>query len=1158
MASALDALAWTSSDGAAAALDAADASLHPAYAALLGVGAARQSLRDEADALREGTQFQYALALGVDDALQELYEALAAVEDDLLNDPALSAHHVRAALSRWVVGLPPVARVVVALRARDVRGGQLMDELHAAAQDGNPSVALLFSALLFRVRQPFFAVLARWLATAELPEDEGAAADFFVVAAGSGSQPSIVGSNIVEGAVRLGGEGSERLPGLAALASEEEGGAEGGERGAAVVGHPAVTAAALCLRESNVEREWARLYVLSPSRIPSSLMPRALAEVVLAVGKAVRLLVSSGGGGAEEAGAEGAVHAFGPEDSAAVMTLLGALRSQRQYSLLDVTAILHRIRDTVYARLWARVVRGARLPEHVRALRSYLLLGRGDLFAAFLERAAPLLAVLPATAPGALSAVREGPWAAAAAAVGLGAEFLPVEGEEEGEGGRGEEAEERERGGSGAGDAARFSRASLRLFHRCLRFESPIASGPGEDGRGVGEAAGSVISGGASQAGRSHTGRSWAEAVAPPHGHSPSAAIFRAWNAATSPAGEALAAAPRAAARLLLVGSTRLCSLRCDTLDPSALTGGEASSVYSLRSRDSHPLDRTAVLPSPGGVGHCFTCPRVVLAPPAPQRGMPGAAWLEQPIHAAGGFVARFVLALLLPAAAAPPASPPSSLASDTLSFAVVMHRDIQQSLGDGLDAPKQSAMPGAGINGIANSVAVVLVCRRTGGGGGDGDAFRIVAAAYGPPSEGTGNTQSATAIGRDLIAPAAVADVRIASEALCSGAGRAASALYPLHVSVEYVPGGKVPGRLKVSLLVAGVARAAAVPRAGLIPGETLSSPALLPRLLVDAPLALEEALPQALPLGTGSSAGRGRVWLGLTSETPGAPDGPCVALEGLDVASVSEEDSGWAGLHPHYALPWPLHTVLSPSVLAVATDLARFSLRIRAAAHGLSTVWRMLADACAWGGEDGPLSAVSAGVSAQMTGRGGKRRRDPAALARIEARRVLQDSLRPLFVLRARLAFVVDALAYHVQVDVSAAAAAAYETAVFAARDFPALRRAGEGLAADLGSGIFMSKPAAHACLLRLLGHAEAFVRRVRGEGGTGRGRLAALAAALSGGAEASEGGRALASLADAFAADVRFFESVSGSLIAARGGDGLSLASRLNFNGFFVEQE
>lgn len=1290
---------------------------------LLELSKARQAVCDSVAALNRGTILQSALSAAAGDLLQHFYEDIANVESDVLADCSLTVYHVRAALGTWTVVLPDVGEFLQFVLSRAIASGSLLDQVYLKSQDGDQRIASVYKEFISRLHKPFFSRLMQWMAFARLDPRASIADDFFISGPSTAQSSSVtplylaVTSNVLDGSVRASSDSDDRRAGWGFLSVSTETaleqspagvqrqgmggtcmsthaavqplvrGAEGGgwlSPSAAWGSSASLSSAYGILQAGVLERTWVTGYTLQHDKVPTSHFPIQLAETVLAVGKAMTLLqtlpgpVSSKIARVSAAALEEHAHAggliqeaqdggqrqsafFAREDSLAVQALVSGLRSSPHYSQLAVQVVIDRVTASVYSKLLATLVHGCDLGLHVRALRAFALLGRGDFYGTFVDKSRQMVSAMSATGVSALQAMHSVPWRAAALAVGLKTQEGSIWGEE-----AREDEEMKLMEGSFVQDspatcsaslyehdaavAALFpSRVSLRQVHKAYRMESP---GPIKIVRSS-----------------SDNGRAWetdsirTESSNPPARHpslhSISAPLFKAW-CPSSPTSGASAhghvdpsvKVPRGQATLLLAGSARLLLLWCSANGSSSAAGsrapsrgamasGEGSSQHhthaSMMMGNTASLDRTRLLIShedPSRSGEqpsdrfASQVSRIVLASPPGARSMgearsessrrqtvdggTGAVWLNQPIHASQGFSMRTSVLLMLPkhdlAAASAPAQGPAvvgqaqrgpqgaprqSTSRDTVSFAVVMHRDLALSLGQ--MSPSSNAgpvRPTAGMDGIPTSIAAQVIVRRLGvvgqsnarsgpTGTSEGTAaFRVVCAVHGPPRS---DRPAGGSLVRDLLAPAAAVDVPLQQECEVTSEGSQHAGqydVYPLHLCLQYTHDVAGSGGLTVSVLSAaqglpadsssiGQAPVFSVVRPCLVASESRTDH-LATHTVLDIPLVLEDVLPMGYSTshsargGSGGqyTPGRGRLYVGLTSETVPSHDvhmsTACVCLEALDVYSASNADAGWSGLYPHYSLPWPLPTVLPTAVQSIVTDVGRFALRVRTVQVGLNQVWRALMDACTRGDGHGAASVslgdAGTGVSAQISGAGGKRSRDPKVVAQAASRRELQESLRAVFALRAKLAYVVEAINDHLQIDVISSSFTEYSNAVARAPDFASVITAGQTWAVMLSQGAFLSQPSALDCLYRALDLCEKFTATVLKAAATD---LSVLIASCGSGQSSVLGGLCapLLELSYSFSAEVRYLTQGVAGMAALRGGaDAQSLLQRLDFNAFF----
>jgi hypothetical protein len=426
--------------------------------------------------------------------------------------------------------------------------------------------------------------------------------------------------------------------------------------------------------------------------------------------------------------------------------------------------------------------------------------------------------------------------------------------------------------------------------------------------------------------------------------------------------------------------------------------------------------------------------------------------------------------------------------------------------------------------------------------------------------------------------------------------------------------------------------------------------------RPVIDAAVDVDGCLGYARSAFRGLS--RDRVWLGLTAPPAGgapseaagpARPQPAVLLEALDFVAYADETQQPAGGDPlssvglHYRVPWPLHLVLTPPVMAQLQDLHALLLRGRRAAMSLHEAWRaLMADFSApterhapapaassppaaargragggpasrgrgvvapargargeggrgggdavGGEDDDDASSVASAASSRSTlsqwssasrldafgysGRAGRRGRpdlfdihrragaggsgsgagesDEAARQQrqegrqrrqrdLQLRVSLHGLLRPVWLLRSRMAHVVEALLAFWQADVVEAAFAALMASVTAAPNYLALLRAHEAYMQALRSGCFMGQPSLLACADRIFGAVAAFCATLA----SSQGDLLALV-------QPGPGRDAVTRLSSLFSAESRMLVGLLHG--AADHAEISSLLTRLGFNGFF----
>jgi len=137
--------------------------------------------------------------------------------------------------------------------------------------------------------------------------------------------------------------------------------------------------------------EWSSKFILNLDMIADSVISPRLAEKALFIGKAIRTLGDSL-----------------PNEEA--NTFARALQQvQTNFSKLMLGQVLERIRRSVSNRLWNLVVVKSDLLGHIKALKNYFLLSRGEFFLTFIEESSVLMELPPK--PGAAEKeINQGPF----------------------------------------------------------------------------------------------------------------------------------------------------------------------------------------------------------------------------------------------------------------------------------------------------------------------------------------------------------------------------------------------------------------------------------------------------------------------------------------------------------------------------------------------------------------------------------------------------------------------------------------------------------------------------------------------------------------------------------------------------------------------------
>jgi gamma-tubulin complex component 4 len=364
----------------------------------------------------DGSLYRRALASGVADVLTRYESAILKLEQDILRGivPALPAA-LESTLCEFALVLPSLWAVIQPVAdANTLKGAALLHHLRAASlAAGAPALENALRTLEARARRAAHQQLLAWTVHGRLVDPHG---EFWVrPVAGAGG----------DGGVFLGEATDDENE------NENENENESGVRGAALE-TPGVSDSdddddddardafsSSRRRRDGGEREWHRGFQVCLEALPPGVELPA-AEAALFTGRAVRVLsnprgafkrrVRFSGLDDEESSREssreheesslasaGASTSLLPDAAldAAAAQIRSLAVSDEAFDRARFEHVVERIRRPVADRLGRLVVVDAELPRHLRALRAYLLLGRGDFYQCFLEEARALLAAPP-------------------------------------------------------------------------------------------------------------------------------------------------------------------------------------------------------------------------------------------------------------------------------------------------------------------------------------------------------------------------------------------------------------------------------------------------------------------------------------------------------------------------------------------------------------------------------------------------------------------------------------------------------------------------------------------------------------------------------------------------------------------------------------------
>ncbi|GAQ91736.1 Gamma-tubulin ring complex protein [Klebsormidium nitens] len=338
-----------------------------------------------------GSMYQRALATGLAEVLAVYRSAILQLEQDALSETAPVLSTVTQAMHQFEVVLPPLASLVWAVQRGGVKGGALLDLLYAKSHSGVPPLQACMQRLLWHCHCVLYRQLAGWMVHGLLHDPH---AEFFVARHDSGRVRRRESVDTTGKA----GQGPPRA-------------------------------------EDDAMHDWHSGFTIRTPMLPSYIsLP--MAEAILFVGKAVRvlrhpsvsftsqavpplqaapplLLRSSGGTPSRRIAspAPPAAHSpsklrlpsagyQGPEllpqaEADKYGARIRELQAAPVFHRPSLEKVVHTVRAGAAHHLWQLLVVHADVRGHLRALKDYFLLAKGDFLQCFLEESRALMRLPP-------------------------------------------------------------------------------------------------------------------------------------------------------------------------------------------------------------------------------------------------------------------------------------------------------------------------------------------------------------------------------------------------------------------------------------------------------------------------------------------------------------------------------------------------------------------------------------------------------------------------------------------------------------------------------------------------------------------------------------------------------------------------------------------
>ncbi|KAL4227566.1 Gamma-tubulin complex component 4 [Mactra antiquata] len=303
-----------------------------------------------------------AFCSGLDKVLDGYRTCILELESDIMKDPKLSVSHLVCQLQQYQMLFPAMVALVEQVSSHKAKGCYILDMIHRHSETGHPLVKDVLTRVLHVCHGVLFKHLCSWLLYGYVydPYEE-----FFIQSrkAGSHDQSHVQTNQSVVDDDDLGimGVTGRQLQKLLKLDNPD----------------PVTTQSHLFTVQAN----------LLPGYIPLR-----VANKILFVGESIQMFQDKGKTAVKHGRGnilEGKQDQFAKD--------LHSLSQELPFNNMKFESLVNDIRTVVAEVLWKILVEDADLLHHLRIIKDFYLLGRGELYLAFIDSAQHLLRV-PATA----------------------------------------------------------------------------------------------------------------------------------------------------------------------------------------------------------------------------------------------------------------------------------------------------------------------------------------------------------------------------------------------------------------------------------------------------------------------------------------------------------------------------------------------------------------------------------------------------------------------------------------------------------------------------------------------------------------------------------------------------------------------------------------
>ncbi|XP_060611468.2 gamma-tubulin complex component 4 [Anolis sagrei] len=300
-----------------------------------------------------------AFCAGLDAVLQPYRQALLDLELEFLADPHLTIAHLNYSLDQFQLLFPSLMVVVEQIKTQKIHGCQILEVVHRHSRGGLPPVRQALERILATCHAAMYKQLSAWMLHGLLLDQYE---EFFIrqgpSSSSSGSGPSQLDED--EDDLGIGGLTGKQLRELQDMR---------------------------LIEEENMLAPSPKQFSLRVEMLPSYI-PAHVAEKILFVGESVQMFESQN----ISLTKKGSI-LKNQEDTFAAE--LHRLKQRPLFSLADFESVVDWIRSAVAEHLWKLLVEESDLIGQLKIIKDFYLLGRGELFQAFIDTAQQMLKTPP-------------------------------------------------------------------------------------------------------------------------------------------------------------------------------------------------------------------------------------------------------------------------------------------------------------------------------------------------------------------------------------------------------------------------------------------------------------------------------------------------------------------------------------------------------------------------------------------------------------------------------------------------------------------------------------------------------------------------------------------------------------------------------------------